>query len=87
MEQEQYDLLRLNERRSEINAQLLELEAKIKKESSQLFSKSAPQGKSASLMTHFERAMAVYDGAMIGYKLYRRFNGVINFFRKNKKKR
>ena len=87
MEQEQYDLVQLYERRSKVNAQLIELEAKIRKESTQLFSKSSPKGKPATFMTQFERALAIYDGVMIGYKLYRRFSGVLKFFRKKKNKR
>ena len=85
MEQKQYDWALLNEKRSEIDAQLSALEIKIKKECSQLFTKSTPQGKSTSFLANFERIMAIYDGAMIGYKLYCRFNGLFNFFRKIKR--
>ena len=86
MEERQYDLTTLDAKKEEINKQLSVLENKIRVETSHLFGKSAPKSKSEMFITNFERAMVIYDGAMVGYKLYRRFNGVMNFFKKNKRK-
>lgn len=85
MEQKQYDLDQLLERRSEINRQLLEIENSIRTKGAQFMQKPQSHGKSTSFLLNFERAMAVYDGVMVGYKFYRRFNGFLNLFRKKKK--
>lgn len=85
MEQKQYDIDQLLERRSEINRQLIEIENRLRTKGTQFLQKPHSQDKSTSFLFNFERAMAVYDGVMVGYKFYRRFNGFLNLFRKMKK--
>lgn len=85
MEQKQFDLDQLLEKRSEINRQLIEIENNIRTKGSQFFEKPQSHEKSSLFLLNFERAMALYDGVMVGYRFYRRFNGLLNLFRKRKK--
>ena len=87
MEQEQYDLATLRKQRVAIKTQILELELGIKKKATDFFKQDSSQGKSKSFITYFEKGLAIYDGVIMGYKLYNRFGYLISFFRKNKKRR
>lgn len=52
-----------------------------------LFTPPQPNTKVEALVAHAERAYAVYDGVMLGYKLLRRFNRIMGMVRGKKKSR
>lgn len=59
-----------------------ELEAGIKEDVAHLFAPMPSGSKLQSWINNAERAIAVYDGVMLGFKFFRQFRGM--FHRKRK---
>ncbi|MGM9687669.1 MAG: hypothetical protein ACI3YD_01335 [Alloprevotella sp.] len=89
MKQNCYTPELLQKKLQTLHARLDENKASIAEQWHTLF---APPAESGSKLQHWmnqaDRAIAVYDGVMLGYKLLRRFNGTINrWTHKNRRRR
>ena len=89
MKQNCYTPELLQKRLQTLHARLDENKAAIAEQWHTLFAPPAESdGKLQYWMSQADRAVAVYDGVMLGYKLLKRFNGTISrWTHKNRRKR
>ncbi len=89
MKQNCYTPELLQKRLQTLHARLDENKAAIAEQWQTLFAPPAESGgKLQYWMSQADRAVAVYDGVMLGYKLLKRFNGTISrWTHKNRRKR
>ena len=89
MKQNCYTPELLQKRLQTLHARLDENKAAIAEQWHILFAPPAESGgKLQYWMSQADRAVAVYDGVMLGYKLLKRFNGTISrWTHKNRRKR
>ena len=89
MKQNCYTPELLQKRLQTLHARLDENKAAIAEQWHTLFAPPAESGGKLQYgMSQADRAVAVYDGVMLGYKLLKRFNGTISrWTHKNRRKR
>lgn len=77
-----YTLEEINIRRAQTLKALRHTEEEIKQRTDAMLAPPPAGNKMQMWISHAERAYAIYDGVMTGYKLFRRFRGL--FSRKKK---
>lgn len=77
-----YTLEEIDLRREQARQAFRKTERDIKRQVDALLAPPPAGNKMQEWIGHAERAYAIYDGVMTGYRLYRRFRG---FFRRKKK--
>lgn len=85
MKETTYTLATLQERQEALQKQLNDCKAQISKRWDLLTAQPKENNKPQHWMNQIERAFIIYDGAMTGYKLFRRFNTIAGIFKKKKK--
>ncbi len=86
MTESHYSIQSLQSRRKDLQQQLDESKTAIAGHWGKLFAPAQTDTKVQMWVSQAERAYAIYDGVMLGYKLFRRFNSVMSLFHKGKKK-
>lgn len=76
----------LKQQQKILQHELIRCERRITNHWNFLFTPPQPNTKIEALVAHAERAYAVYDGVMLGYKLFRRLNHAMGFMQRNAKK-
>lgn len=82
-----YDIETLQARQAEVERQLDASRKAIAGHWDTLFSPPEEKSKTEHWMNQLARAVAVYDGVMTGYKLFRRFRTILHFLPKRKRKK
>lgn len=83
-----YTIESLQQRRSQLQKQLNNSKEVITDQWIKLFAPPQAETKVQMWVNQAERAYAIYDGVMLGYKLIRKFNMFASLFhRKNKNKK
>ncbi len=72
----------LEARRAQLQQEAEETAARMRLTVNEIFAPTPAGNKVQSLMNNAGRLYAVYDGVMLGFKLFRQFNGL---FRKKRK--
>lgn len=83
-----YTIESLQQRRNQLQKQLNNSKEVITDQWIKLFAPPQAETKVQMWVNQAERAYAIYDGVMLGYKLFKRFNMFTSLFRrKNKTKK
>lgn len=81
-----YTLATLQEKQDALQEQLNSSKTKIGKHWDKLTAQPKENNRPQHWMNQIERAFIIYDGAMTGYKLFRKFNTIASLFKKKKRK-
>lgn len=82
-----YSIESLQLEKDSLKKQLEKSKTNISLHWSTLFSPPKSDSKVQIWVNQAERAYAIYDGVMLGYKLFRRFNTFVSIFSKKKKRK
>lgn len=87
MKEDKYDIENIQAQRDALLSQMDKSEQCIRRYWGALTTKPESAGKTQQVMYQIEKGLAIYDGVMTGYKLYKRLKGVGNIFSKGKKRK
>lgn len=82
-----YTLASLQKRQEALQEKLNASREKISEHWQALTAEPEENNVAQHWMNQVGRAVAIYDGVMTGYKLFRRFRAITSFFGKRKKKK
>lgn len=80
-----YTLAAIEQQRAKVRAELHRCESRIARQWEVLVTPPPETTVVQKYVNKAEKAYAIYDGVMLGYKLCKRFNGFAHLFRKKKK--
>lgn len=81
-----YTIESLQKERTKVNKQLEANKAAIVNHWASLVTPTPADSKVQMWVNQAEKAYAIYDGIMLGYKLFRKFNNFVGIFGKKHKK-
>lgn len=87
MTDKKYSIESLQQEKSSLREQLETNKANISLHWTTLFNPPQSDSKVQNWVNQAERVYAIYDGVMLGYKLFRRFNSFVGIFHRKKRKR
>lgn len=87
MKEDKYDIENIQAQRDALLSQMDESGQCIRRYWEALTAKPESAGKTQQVLYQIEKGLAIYDGVMTGYKLYKRLKGVGIFFSKGKKRK
>lgn len=85
MNEERYDAERLSALKASLHDQLLQSQRRIAAHWNNLTTEPAEMTRSQLIMSQVEKGVAIYDGVMTGYKLYKRLRAFGSLFTRKKK--
>ena len=87
MTDKKYSIESLQQEKSSLRKQIETNKANISLHWTTLFNPPQSDSKVQNWVNQAERVYAIYDGVMLGYKLFRRFNSFVGIFHRKKRKR
>lgn len=87
MTQTTYTLASLQQRQAELQKEIEKSQRRMSVRWKLLTAKPAERSGYQRWMTQVERSVVICDGVMTGYKIFRRFNAIANFFKRKKKRK
>lgn len=87
MTDKKYSIESLQQEKNSLKKQLKTNKANISLHWTTLFNPPQSDSKVQNWVNQAERVYAIYDGVMLGYKLFRRFNSFVGIFHRKKRKR
>lgn len=87
MTDKKYSIESLQQEKSSLREQLETNKANISLHWTTLFNPPQSDSKVQNWVNQAERVYAIYDGVMLGYKLFRRFNSFVGIFHRKRRKR
>lgn len=87
MTDKKYSIESLQQEKSSLKKQLKTNKVNISLHWTTLFNPPQSDSKVQNWVNQAERVYAIYDGVMLGYKLFRRFNSFVGIFHRKKRKR
>lgn len=87
MTDKKYSIESLQQEKNSLRKQLEKNKANISLHWTTLFNPPEPDSKMQKWVNQAERAYAIYDGVMLGYKLFRRFNSFMSIFHRKKRRK
>lgn len=84
-EKNPYTQTGLEQQRAKLRAEIRQCESRIARQWEVLVTPPPENTVVQKYVNKAEKAYAIYDGVMLGYKLCKRFNGFASLFRRKKK--